>query len=170
MGHSSDQYFKPAEVISWVTPKRAEFPDFPFFLDKSENAVISPPVAVHDPAVDDESGRGVVEQAANGAVLPQMEALGAKAFCVATKEQILEAFQCSPVIFEEGRKYSWFVEARTKGRGGKTPVAPMFNPVAFALNLPGTAYGGRKPEEYWKALKRYFPDEYDEMRSYDPNL
>lgn len=148
------RYFRPADAITWANRRRAEFPSFPLFA-----------VAGLDPAPSSVAPLGPEAKAA-GKI-----ATAPKSSHVATQEQIIGAFQCRADLFANGHKFKWFVEARTKGVGGKKSIAPTYDPVAFANHLPGTTYGGAWTEkDTWKALKRHFPEQYDQVASYDPNL
>ena len=87
------------------------------------------------------------------------------------KDALIKAFGCRNQIFtESAAKSPWLVAARIKGRGGKNPVAARYDPVAFASNLPGTAYAPNlKLERAWQILKQSFPSRYDDVCQFDPN-
>lgn len=89
---------------------------------------------------------------------------------VATERQLLDAFGCKPTLFENGRKYPWFLEARTAGTGRANGTSPMYDPVAFASKLPHTTYGnGITEKAAYKALKHYFPELYDVIEHFIPD-
>ena len=89
---------------------------------------------------------------------------------LATKEQIIDAFKCNPELFNDLHKIKKIQDARkVKGRGGRNPSPPLYDPLAFVTYLPTATYGkGIKEREAWAALERHFPERYAEVESYDP--
>lgn len=85
------------------------------------------------------------------------------------KEEIIQAFRCKPELFESANKYAWVKNSRQAGKGGKNAIAPKFDPLAFAVNLPNTTYGnGITEAKAWNILAIHFPDRYSEISHYDP--
>jgi hypothetical protein len=89
---------------------------------------------------------------------------------LATKEELVEAFDCPEQMFENVHKIAWLKEARkVAGRGGKNSLAPKFDPLLFAESLPGSAYGSHlTTKSAWARLERHFSDRYAEVSALDP--
>ncbi len=154
------RYFRPADAITWANGRRAEFPYFPQFVARNDS-----PSAAALPAGVLEDIRPVAPVAADvkqGGGGPQKHWVDKKA--------IIKAFGCREDLFESASKFPWLVEARIKGRAGRNSIAPMYDPVAFATNLPGMTYAGDlTTERAWQILKRSFPLSYEDVSQFDPN-
>ena len=89
---------------------------------------------------------------------------------IATQGELVEAFKCRPSLFENGRKYPWFIEARTAGTGRRKGTPPLYDPIAFATHLPKTDYGnGISERDAYRALKRHFPEQYEDIEHLIPD-
>ena len=89
---------------------------------------------------------------------------------LATVQELIDAFECDPNLFENAHKFSWVKDARkVKGKGGKNSIQAKYDPHLFAENLPGKKHGkGISKKKAWAILETKFPERYDEVAAFDP--